>query len=141
MKMCGRVDVWIHVSFPSAIVGGEWSLSPSGRFTPEKRTRSYPSDKELGGPQSRSGRRREEDILEPIEDLSHSSSPVPEPLVYLIIVRVMRPRKTIWAGHVTRMDCTRMFERLVVGIHKRKREPKRICHRWQDITNTSSEAM
>jgi hypothetical protein len=34
MKMEGGVDVWIHVFFTSALVGGEWSASSPCRFTP-----------------------------------------------------------------------------------------------------------
>jgi hypothetical protein len=30
----GRVDVWTHVFLTSALVGGEWSASHPGRFTP-----------------------------------------------------------------------------------------------------------
>jgi hypothetical protein len=32
MKTYGGVDVWIHSSLTSALVGGEWSASHSGRF-------------------------------------------------------------------------------------------------------------
>jgi hypothetical protein len=34
MKTDGGVDVQIHVFLTSAIVGGEWSASSTGRFTP-----------------------------------------------------------------------------------------------------------
>jgi hypothetical protein len=34
MKAYGRVDVYIHVFLTSALVGGEWSVSRPGRFTP-----------------------------------------------------------------------------------------------------------
>jgi hypothetical protein len=34
MKTYGRVDVYIHVFLTSALVGGEWSASRPGRFTP-----------------------------------------------------------------------------------------------------------
>jgi hypothetical protein len=37
MKMYGGVDVWIHVLLNSALVGGEWLASTSGRFTPGER--------------------------------------------------------------------------------------------------------
>jgi hypothetical protein len=30
------VDVWIHIVFTSALVGGEWLTSRPGRFTPGK---------------------------------------------------------------------------------------------------------
>jgi hypothetical protein len=42
----------------SALVGGEWSASRPGRFTPGKQA-------PLGGPQNRSGRRREKNNLAP----------------------------------------------------------------------------
>jgi hypothetical protein len=36
MKAYGGMDVWIHVFLTSALVGGEWSASRPGRFTPGK---------------------------------------------------------------------------------------------------------
>jgi hypothetical protein len=49
----------------SALVGGEWSTSRPGRFTPRGKSPRYPLDRRLGGPQSRSGRSGEEKILSP----------------------------------------------------------------------------
>jgi hypothetical protein len=60
MKAYGEVGVWTHIFLTSALVGGEWSASRPGRFT-----LGYPLDRRLGGPQSRSGRRGEEKILDP----------------------------------------------------------------------------
>jgi hypothetical protein len=37
MKAYGAVDVWIHTFLTSAPVGGEWSASRPGRFTPGER--------------------------------------------------------------------------------------------------------
>jgi hypothetical protein len=37
MKTYGVVDVQTQVFLTSAVVGGEWSASLAGRFTPEKR--------------------------------------------------------------------------------------------------------
>jgi hypothetical protein len=37
MKAYGGVDVWAHVFLSSALVGGEWSTSRPGRFTPGER--------------------------------------------------------------------------------------------------------
>jgi hypothetical protein len=34
MKAYGVVDVYIHIFLTSALVGGEWSASRPGRFTP-----------------------------------------------------------------------------------------------------------
>jgi hypothetical protein len=34
MKAYGGVDVYIHIFLTSALAGGEWSTSCSGRFTP-----------------------------------------------------------------------------------------------------------
>jgi hypothetical protein len=59
VKTYGRVDVWIHIFLTSALAGGEWSASRPGRFTPGGNNPRYPLDRRLGGPQSRSGRRRE----------------------------------------------------------------------------------
>jgi hypothetical protein len=36
MKAYGGVDVYIHIFLTSALVGGEWSTSRPGRFTPGK---------------------------------------------------------------------------------------------------------
>jgi hypothetical protein len=36
MKAYVGVDVYIHIFLTSALVGGEWSASRSGRFTPEE---------------------------------------------------------------------------------------------------------
>jgi hypothetical protein len=54
------VDVQIHIFLTSALVESEWSASRSSRFAPW-----FPLDRKLGGPQSRSGRRGEEIILDP----------------------------------------------------------------------------
>jgi hypothetical protein len=40
MKMYGGVDILIHVFLILALVGGEWSASRPGRFTPRERGRS-----------------------------------------------------------------------------------------------------
>jgi hypothetical protein len=37
MKAYGRVDVWTHIFLTSVLVGGEWSASRPGRFTPRER--------------------------------------------------------------------------------------------------------
>jgi hypothetical protein len=37
MKAYSGMDVWIHIFLTSALVGGEWSTSRSGRFTPGER--------------------------------------------------------------------------------------------------------
>jgi hypothetical protein len=37
MNTYGGEDVWIHVFLTSALVGGEWSASRPGRFTPWER--------------------------------------------------------------------------------------------------------
>jgi hypothetical protein len=34
MKACGGVDVYVHIFFTSALVGGELSVSRSCRFIP-----------------------------------------------------------------------------------------------------------
>jgi hypothetical protein len=46
MKTYGGVDVYIHVFFTSALVGGEWSASRPSRFTPEERA---PGNQWIGG--------------------------------------------------------------------------------------------
>jgi hypothetical protein len=37
MKAYGGVDVQIHIFLTTALVGGEWSTSRPGRFTPRER--------------------------------------------------------------------------------------------------------
>jgi hypothetical protein len=59
----GGVDVYTHISLTTALVGGEWSASRPGRLPRGERLR-YPLDRKLGGPQSLSGRRGEEKILD-----------------------------------------------------------------------------
>jgi hypothetical protein len=46
MKTYGGVDVKIHVLLTSALVGGEWSASSPGRFTPGERD---PGTQWIGG--------------------------------------------------------------------------------------------
>jgi hypothetical protein len=40
MKTYKGVDVYTHVSLTSALIGGEWSTSRLGRFTPGERASS-----------------------------------------------------------------------------------------------------
>jgi len=49
------VEVQIHSLFTSALDGGKWSASRSGRFTPGAQSQ-YPMNMRLGGPQGRAGR-------------------------------------------------------------------------------------
>jgi hypothetical protein len=58
MKAYGE---WIFLT--SALVGSEWSTSRLGRL-PRGKSPQYPLDRRLGGPQSPSGRRGEEKILD-----------------------------------------------------------------------------
>jgi hypothetical protein len=68
MKEYGEVNVQSHIFLTSALIGGGWSASHPGRFTPR-----YPLDRRLGGPQSQSRRREEEKILDP------TRTPTPTP--------------------------------------------------------------
>jgi hypothetical protein len=52
-------------SLISALDGGEWSASRSGRFTPREEAFWHPSDRRLGGTQSRSGGGGEEKNSQP----------------------------------------------------------------------------
>jgi hypothetical protein len=77
MKAYDGVHVYIHIFLTSALVGGEWSASRPGRFTPGKEPQ-YPSDRRLGEPQSRSERHGEVKILDHTgtrTPTSRSSSP------------------------------------------------------------------
>jgi hypothetical protein len=46
MKAYGGVDVYIHILLTSALDGGEWSVSRSGRFTPGEKA---PATHWIGG--------------------------------------------------------------------------------------------
>jgi hypothetical protein len=59
MKAYKGVDVYIYIFVTSALVGGDWSASRPGRFTPGWSPR-YPLDRRLVGPQSWSGWHGEE---------------------------------------------------------------------------------
>jgi hypothetical protein len=48
MKAYGGTDVQIHIFLTSALAGGEWSASYSGRFTPGERTPPVPIGQEFG---------------------------------------------------------------------------------------------
>jgi hypothetical protein len=54
----------MHIFLTSALVGGEWSVSRPGRFTPQRKSPRYPLDMRLGGPQKWPGQRGEEKMLE-----------------------------------------------------------------------------
>jgi hypothetical protein len=56
---CGCTD---PLSLTSALAGGEWSASRPSPFTTKKELA-----RRLGGPQSRSGRRGEEEVIDPTE--------------------------------------------------------------------------
>jgi hypothetical protein len=63
MKAYGGVDVDTHVFMTSALVGGEWSASRPGRFTPRGKSHGYPLDSWLDGSQNWSARRGDENNL------------------------------------------------------------------------------
>jgi hypothetical protein len=46
MKAYGGIDVQIHIFLTSALVGGEWSASRPGHFTPEE---TAPGTHSIGG--------------------------------------------------------------------------------------------
>jgi hypothetical protein len=46
MKVYGGVDVQIHIFLTSALVGGEWSASRPGHFTPREKA---PDNHCIGG--------------------------------------------------------------------------------------------
>jgi hypothetical protein len=54
----------VHIFLISALVGGEWSASHPGRFTPSKEFQ-ISLNRRLGGPQSRFGRYGEVKIVDP----------------------------------------------------------------------------
>jgi hypothetical protein len=61
MKAYGGVDVKIHIFLTLALVGGEWSASRPGRFTPWERALGTDWIGGWVGP----GRRGEQKILDP----------------------------------------------------------------------------
>ena len=48
------------------------------------------------------------------------------------IVRVIKPRRMSWAGHVARMEEGRGVYRVLVGKHEEKRPLGRPRRRWED---------
>jgi hypothetical protein len=63
MKTYGGVDVWTHIFLTSELVGGEWSASRPGRFTPGERA---PGTHWIGGwVDPRAGLDDVEKILDP----------------------------------------------------------------------------
>jgi hypothetical protein len=71
MKTYGGVDVYIHIFLTSALVGGEWSNSLPGRFTPEE---SAPGTHCIGG---WVGPRASLDDVEKILDPTLTRTPTP----------------------------------------------------------------
>jgi hypothetical protein len=65
MNTHGKVNVWIHVFLNSVLGGGERSASRPGRFTTGERCPLCALDRKLSGPQNRTRRRGEEEILDP----------------------------------------------------------------------------
>jgi hypothetical protein len=64
MKAYGGVDVYIHIFLTSVLAGVEWSASRPGPLYLRGKSPRYQLDRMLGGPQSRSGKRGEEKILD-----------------------------------------------------------------------------
>jgi hypothetical protein len=60
--LIGGIEVYLHAFLTSALDRGERSASRPGRFTPRERhpPPSYPLDRRMGAPQSRSGQGVEE---------------------------------------------------------------------------------
>jgi hypothetical protein len=77
MKTYEEVELLIQAFLTSALVGGEWSASRTGRFTPPGKEPQYPLESSLGEPQNRSGRRGEENLTftETRTPISETSSP------------------------------------------------------------------
>jgi hypothetical protein len=61
MQVYGDQVEMFHVFLTSALEGGEWSASRSGRFTAADRAPLYPLDRRLGGPHSWSRRGDEQE--------------------------------------------------------------------------------
>jgi hypothetical protein len=74
MKVHGGGDVQSQIFLTSALVGGVISFTPRPLY-PRRKSLRYPLDMRLGGPQSRSGRRAEEKILDP----TGTRTPTPRP--------------------------------------------------------------
>jgi hypothetical protein len=64
-RACGEVEVMIHSFLTSALYGGEWSASGSGRFTYGGESPEKPMYRRLSGLQRQYGRFRERKSLLP----------------------------------------------------------------------------
>jgi hypothetical protein len=76
VSVYGGVDVQIHIFLTSALAGGEWSASRTGRYNPGERAPLL--DRILGEPQTQCGRCGGEKILDPTRTRTltpQSSSP------------------------------------------------------------------
>jgi hypothetical protein len=71
MKAYGEVDVQSHIFFTSALAGGEWSASGTGRFAPRKTATGTHWIKGWVGP--RAGL----DDVEKTADLTGTRTPTP----------------------------------------------------------------
>jgi hypothetical protein len=65
MKFTERVEVYFREFLTSTLDWCEWSVSRSGRFTPQGMIPCYALDRRLGGLQNRSGRGSEENMSQP----------------------------------------------------------------------------
>jgi hypothetical protein len=93
MKMYGEKEVNHHAFIPQALSGNEWSDSrPLHLYL--WRSPPYPYCRRLSGPQSRSGRCREENYFLPLWEVEHwfLRRPFRNPLLY----RSMYKKNTPW---------------------------------------------
>jgi hypothetical protein len=79
MKTHWRSGGIAHSFLTLALEGGEWSVSRSGCFIPQRKSLRYLLDRMLGGLQSRSGRGGEEKIPSPCRD-SNPETPIVQPI-------------------------------------------------------------
>jgi hypothetical protein len=104
------VDVYTHVLLTSALAGGEWSASRTGRFTHRGISLRCPLDRRLGGPQIRSGRRGEKKILDPTGTRTPDTSvvhPIASRYTYYAIPAPITLNKTRGGGGETRDQLSR----------------------------------
>jgi hypothetical protein len=108
MKAYGGVDVQIDIFLSSVLAGAEMSATHSGHYTPRGKSRRYPLERRLGGPQSRSEWFGEENIFDP----TGTWTPTPQQNLsysYLFTIRVIQPYRSTFRNLILSLSVWQKF--------------------------------